>query len=932
MRESSKVGETGGRQNYFVWRDRRPPVSPLLILILLPAFWLRIYLLDGQSLWWDEGISLHLATSSFAEIVANRITNIHPPLYFFLLKIWVSLLGITAFAARYFSVLASFLQMALVFAVLRRWFGRQTAVIGLVLTAVWSLSIIYAQEVRVYAFLPLVYLILVWLTQRVVAEKTMPSRLWFWLGLWEWIALHLHYNALFLLIFLNVWATFKLWRKALWRNWAAVQVGVGLASLPWAVGVLLNWEAVQAEANLAGFTTQPPAWDFVLPQVWAFHLTGLVNVLSTPLLQSLSLLLILLVAVLLGASWRQQKGNWSPRLLLIWLGPLWLGFAVWLVRSYSHPRYISLFASGLVLLLAFLLTPTLGGGAKRWQAVVLNLLKVATAVIFFYFSGWGLVHYFYDPAFAKDDMRAVAAILADEAAPEDLILVPRTDWSLPFTYVGNTPIRMADAFHQGLMWADLAQWTAPTDSVFTLDYADNLYDWQGVVPFALESAGSLVNRWRVDDLTLSEYRLDSPVAEPELVPRDGRFGNLAFLGSWVSPSATTADGVTVAMRWQLLAPVTHNYSSVLNVDDGIGLDLARTDDQLLTANGRPTNRWEVGEIVTTYHFLPFIMGTPPLNYDLSLRVYIVQGEVQTFDYLDAQGVPQGQSLDLGTVMVARPFPRRPNIYNVSSPYLPLPEPLMLVDGLLLTQATLNRAVISPGQPLLARLQWLAETDLPELRPQLVLRQGEQLIASNDDAPALGQYPTNLWEVGERVLEQRSLTVPAMAAPGIAEVFIELGRISYQLGEVEILAEAHDFAPPSPQVATDAVFGDVARLVGFDPPPATLPAGEPVPLTLYWESLSTGEPVAYTVFTQLLAADGRLIAQHDSVPGNGSHPTTGWLEGEFIRDEHLLMFREPGFVGEGQIIVGLYDPETGGRLQLPDGRDAFPLPITFQVEE
>src|SRR5690606_24796252 len=73
----------------------------LLLPILLLAFWLRLFLLDGQSLWWDEGISLHLATSSLAEIVANRVVNIHPPLYFFLLKLWVALTGTTVFAARY---------------------------------------------------------------------------------------------------------------------------------------------------------------------------------------------------------------------------------------------------------------------------------------------------------------------------------------------------------------------------------------------------------------------------------------------------------------------------------------------------------------------------------------------------------------------------------------------------------------------------------------------------------------------------------------------------------------------------------------------------------------------------------------------------------------------------------------------------------------
>jgi hypothetical protein len=152
-------------------------------------------------------------------------------------------------------------------------------------------------------------------------------------------------------------------------TWLKVQVVAGLASLPWAVGVLLNWSAVQAEASLAGSATEPPAWEFVLPQVWGFHLTGLVNVMDKPGVRPLALILLILLIVLLLWRWlarRQTKAS-TGTLLLFWLGPLALGFSVWLVRSYSHPRYIALFAAGFVLLLAVLLTPTRMSG--RWLLV-----------------------------------------------------------------------------------------------------------------------------------------------------------------------------------------------------------------------------------------------------------------------------------------------------------------------------------------------------------------------------------------------------------------------------------------------------------------------------------------------------------------------------------------------------------------------------------
>ena len=106
-------------------RDRSKRSLAAILLLLLGAYALRLYRLDGQSLWWDEGISLHLATSSAADIVRDRLNNIHPPLYFFLLKGWLALVGVSPFTGRYLSVLAGLLPVALVFAAAGCW-GRQT--------------------------------------------------------------------------------------------------------------------------------------------------------------------------------------------------------------------------------------------------------------------------------------------------------------------------------------------------------------------------------------------------------------------------------------------------------------------------------------------------------------------------------------------------------------------------------------------------------------------------------------------------------------------------------------------------------------------------------------------------------------------------------------------------------------------------------------
>ncbi len=140
-------------------------------MLLLFAFGLRLFQLDGQSIWWDEGISLHLATSSLREIVNDRLNNIHPPLYFFFLKSWLSLVGVNAFSARYLSVLAGWLQVTAVLAVARRWFSWRTAAAAGMLATFSTVSVVYSQEIRVYAMLALIYLALLALTRELTGPR-----------------------------------------------------------------------------------------------------------------------------------------------------------------------------------------------------------------------------------------------------------------------------------------------------------------------------------------------------------------------------------------------------------------------------------------------------------------------------------------------------------------------------------------------------------------------------------------------------------------------------------------------------------------------------------------------------------------------------------------------------------------------------------------
>jgi hypothetical protein len=58
-------------------------VAGLLLLLTLLGLGLRLYRLDAQSLWYDEGFSVYLARMGLGEITARTAADNQPPLYYY---------------------------------------------------------------------------------------------------------------------------------------------------------------------------------------------------------------------------------------------------------------------------------------------------------------------------------------------------------------------------------------------------------------------------------------------------------------------------------------------------------------------------------------------------------------------------------------------------------------------------------------------------------------------------------------------------------------------------------------------------------------------------------------------------------------------------------------------------------------------------------
>jgi hypothetical protein len=126
------------------------------------------------------------------------------------------------------------------------------------------------------------------------------------------------------------------------------------------------------------------------------------------------------------------------------------------------------------------------------------------------------------------------------------------------------------------------------------------------------------------------------------------------------------------------------------------------------------------------------------------------------------------------------------------------------------------------------------------------------------------------------------------------------------------------------------FGDFAELVGYSLSATETTTAQPLLLTLQWRALEGTSTLNYMVFTHLLSsADGHLIAQHDGAPAGGTRPTTGWVPGETIADEHAMVFYDTAHTGPAKIAVGLYDPAIG-RVLTQTGDNYVVLPTTITI--
>jgi len=129
----------------------RPRFDWVFVGLLLTAFvGLAAWNLTAGSIWFDEAFSAYLLNYNFLDIARYTATDVHPPFYYWLLKLWTMVFGETEIGLRSMSVFFGVIAAIFGYLFVRKQFGRRAALVALALMILSPLFIRYGQEARMY--------------------------------------------------------------------------------------------------------------------------------------------------------------------------------------------------------------------------------------------------------------------------------------------------------------------------------------------------------------------------------------------------------------------------------------------------------------------------------------------------------------------------------------------------------------------------------------------------------------------------------------------------------------------------------------------------------------------------------------------------------------------------------------------------------------
>lgn len=570
---------------------RLRPVLPWAIM--LAALALRLFWIDHQSLWGDEGSTWDTIRSGLPDVIERtRALDSLAPFYFVLLWIWTQVFTTSEAGLRSLSAVASAGGVGAVWLIVDRLAGGRAALIAALIAAVSPLGVYYGQEARPYALAAALVAGAVAGALRLIAGGRVRR---------GWVAGYIlcaaaaaltHYFAVFALGAtilavprtrrgLTVWGLataaallpLLIWIATGWSRFSGVAASGGPRGLPWPAYLLGLGDAFAVGLDPNGLPTAALAIGVGIAIVGAMSRPGLIP----------AVWLILVVAGVELAGFPADRP-----------GP-WVRYAL-----PALPAFVVLEAIGVERIWR----------RGRLAGPIAGLALLALAAI-------PLRHVYVDPGLARFDFRTPVRELAAMVTPEDRVLVNVGSPTF-FYYYGDTPPKPIGFMEEVVFATDdqirerLMAATAGARRVFLVKYMPPEFDPKQQIEYWLNTHGAKTSERWIEHIRLVSYDVGAvrSIDDPALNRVAIQLGDQIELIGWSLAPDTRADRPTqLVLYWRAREPVTTDYLAFVHVVAADDSERRVTQHDSRPGLGSlPTTDWRPGEIVIDAHPLTLPAG------------------------------------------------------------------------------------------------------------------------------------------------------------------------------------------------------------------------------------------------------------------------------------------------------------------------------------
>jgi hypothetical protein len=611
--------------------------------ILLLAALMRLWSINKESFWADEGWTIVLSHGpTLSDVVQTMAADQHPPLYFVLFHYWTLLAGDSEIVSRLLSAFWSLIGVALVYRLGADRFSRQAGALGALVMALAALDLMMAQEARHYTQMATLALLSTLFYFRYLRHPTRGNGLGWWAA--SVALMYTHYLGAFILLIQVLHILFRVLTVRPFRKTLDLLIRwvlIGLAWLPWAF-VFINQSLIRYTRPIlfrSALSNSAETLDTIRNTVFGGQF-------------GLTIGLMLLGIVYLIYRSGRLPTNWpnirlrpiAPTLYLaLWVVlPTVLMFAINSRYEIVTPRNFLLILPAVAVLIGHGLT-NLDRTARTFAVAILLVIGLTTVDAYFVKPPWRQVAQDI-VAYRLPDEPVIMDVWVDDFALRYHLSRDLGVYSadLPLISVPNWLETYGDGFYKKLL-----DYLADKPSVWMADWGK---DEDGVLAF-LEVHGFVRTATQIETHLQTNlirvYRYDRVPTTPPVAT----FGSVLSLArATFVTAATRGSTLPVSLWWSVKVDPGKDYSVSAFLLDKNGRLVTQHDGSPLDGKS-PMNSWHAGDLRFDQPRLTIPADLPPGDYQLAVKVYF---------YTDPKPLPViGQSVAadgtytiIGTVTVS----------------------------------------------------------------------------------------------------------------------------------------------------------------------------------------------------------------------------------------------------------------------------------------